>query len=140
MEVVQHFKAKDGTLFKNQDECSEYEDVLTARDKAIRLVLPKEHDTTDFANGEGYIQLTDDTKEEFIDAYLGLVKRLHPSLHQKAVTNPVGIIGRYLDDSNSPLYRLWTLACQIDRQNRLWGQPYYALHPDEGKQTILTRR
>jgi hypothetical protein len=140
VKAVQHFKANDGTLFEDEAECAKYDEVLGARDKAVALILPKQFDTTDFANGTGYIQLTEDTKDDFIDAYLGLVKRLHPSLHQKAVTNPVGIIGRYLCDSDSPLYRLWTLACQIDKQNRLWGQPYYALHPDEGTQTLLTRR
>ena len=140
METVHKFKAHDGKLFDDVEECLWYEEMIGAVKEAIRLILPEEHDTVAFSNGHGYIQLTAATKTVFITMYLGAVERFLPDLLPLAKGNPTGIVGRYLCDGDSPIYKLFLLADRIDSQNRLWGQSYYAKNPGAGDLVMLAER
>lgn len=45
-----------------------------------------------------------------------------------------GIIGRYLDDSGSSIYKYWNRFMCIDEKYREWERPYYAINSEkEGK-------
>lgn len=142
MEKVTQFKAEDGRLFANKTECLKYDAKLHKRDKLIRMILPKQFDNCDFANGGGYIQLTPETKKKFMDGYVSCIRVHHPAIFKEldVSKNPTGFIGRYLCDGDLPFYRLWCLACQIDKSGRLWGQAYYATHQSEAKQDVLCTR
>lgn len=137
MKAVQRFETKDGELFESESAAREHEQALGYVGEAEALILPKKLDTTDFANGGGYIQITPKTKDAFFKAYRQAVQYCHPSEITRFDQNPTGFIGRVLSDSDSPIYRLYTLAAQIDGAGRLWGQPYFATHPSEGKQVCL---
>jgi hypothetical protein len=56
-----------------------------------------------------------------------LIRKYYPDSNYLSLwANPRGIIGRYLDDAGSPLYRLNSLLCCFDKYGNLWNQPYYA--------------
>lgn len=49
----------------------------------------------------------------------------------------MGIAGRYFNDGNDHLYRLWNRVMATDDAFREWGQPYFALNPGKGKNKQL---
>jgi hypothetical protein len=105
--------------------------------ETIRLVLPKGVDTSDFANGSGYIQLTAGTHAKFMLRYREVIKQTAPEWLGRFDANPVGWIGRWLDDTGNPAYSLWGRAVCIDSNFRMWGQLYYATHQNEAKDVCL---
>lgn len=105
--------------------------------ETLLLVLPKELDGIDFANGSGYIQLTVGTHAKFMLRYRDVVKHTAPELLSRFDQNPAGFIGRHLDDMGNPAYSLWSRAASIDSNLRMWGQPFFAAEPSQGKQVCL---
>jgi hypothetical protein len=79
----------------------------------INIYYHQRDQIVDFKNGGGYIQqdhiVIEEIKNYFIERFGGFM-----------------ISGRYLDDSKSPLYEIWTRIYSIDSEYREWGQPYYA--------------
>lgn len=142
MEKLTMYKANDGRMFGNKKECEKHDKKLEECDKLVQMILPKAVDTCDFANGGGYIQLTLETKNKFMAGYVGLIRKYHPKIYKEldVALYPTGMVGRYLCDADSPFYRLWTLAGQIDFQDRLWGQSYFVTKASEAKQVCLGTR
>lgn len=97
----------------------------------VALVLPKELDTTEYANGSGYIQLSIATHAKFLLRYRDMVEATVPNLLHHFDSNPSGFIGRYLDDMHSPAYILWGRMACIDGKLRMWGQPYFVRNPPD---------
>lgn len=96
-----------------------------------------------FANGGGYYQLTPEAIRMFDNAFIEAVKEMEPELFKKyeKAGRPFNIkdyaVGRWLNDSGSPLYgSLITRLC-IDDKFRRWGQIYYANNTSEGKNVKL---
>ena len=137
MKQVVMYKTNDGKLFEKKDKAKEHEFITKFINDAATLILPKKYDTCEFARGSGYIKISPAVKEAFLSCYRRVIEYLHPDYIEMFDTNPTGIIGRYLSDGSSPACRLYNLAAQIDFQNRLWGQPYFANNPSEGKQVQL---
>jgi len=89
-------------------------------------------DVLNFVNGGGYLQLKKDFYKKKLYEFLKLVKEQFPKV--EVDSNKLWYIGRVLDDSDSALYYFWAKLICVDKKYRYWGQPYYALHPERGKQ------
>lgn len=137
---ITKFETIDGKTFEKREDAEKYELFLLEINKLLRLInADSKHDTIDFKNGKGFFQLTSEEVKCFIDGFGLLIKKYHQDLFGVYNKNPKGIIGRYLCDMESPLYRAWQYLACIDSDNRRWGQPYFALHPDEGESIWLNR-
>jgi hypothetical protein len=105
--------------------------------ETVELVLPSElNGTSDFTNGECYIQLSIATHAKFLLRYRHVIECTAPELLTKFDQNPGGFIGRILNDMDHPAYRLWIRAACIDGKLRMWGQPSFATNPQEGKRVL----
>jgi hypothetical protein len=124
--MKQVWQANDGSIHEGKGQAVEREALLREIRSAKRLVLPKKMDTCEFANGNiGPIQLTEEQYDVFRAAYLALIdEHCSSKVKELAHADPIGIVGRYLCDGDSPLYGLYSTMCCIDSKLRLWGQPY----------------
>lgn len=138
MKSITKFVATDGEEFKSESACKKYERLLVKIQKVELILGRKPKDSNcNFSNGDGYVQ---HSKKDVL-AFKSAIVELCRKYCKHEVFNyplkeiyPMGLGGRILDDSNSPIRRPWNRLCCIDEKYREWGQPYYALHPNEGKQ------
>ncbi len=128
MKKIEMWETQDGRKFDSQLDAEKYEStLLTATEWMARLCTPPKnqnlyvdpfhHDMevvkkvragiVGLAKSEGYACLLD--VEDFSKA------------------DPNGILGRYLDDSNSPLCAACYRLCCIDSHGREWDQIYTAM-------------
>ncbi len=135
--MKQVYQVEDGSIHETRASAKEREKLLKSISK-VRLLLPCPDDSNcSFANGNGYYQLTAQEINTFRSELRSLIEVLHPDLVEVYDQNSKGVIGRYLCDSDSPLRSLqYVLSC-ISDNNRLWGQPYFACNPGQGKQVNL---
>lgn len=132
MKEITMYEANDGSKHKTAQSAIERDDLLSEL-KKIEDLLPSEPKDKgcNFSNGKGFIPVGKDRFEEAKRLMIAYAERLtgqnfHNNLH--------GIIGRYLDDSGSPAYRLlYRMQC-VDSQYRMWGQPYFAYNQNKGIQ------
>lgn len=131
MKIIKLYQTEDGRTFPTTLLAEAHEDLLEHVTRFISQLKAKP-DSIEFDNGEGYIQHDPVTAEklkvafqEFSNLYLG-----------KKVT--FGILGRYLQDMDSPLYSVYCRFSCMDSLYREWGQPYFALNPDKGSQLEFT--
>lgn len=130
MEEIRKYKAVDGSVFNTKEECLKYE-ILIERVFAIMRPLGARPDDTNFTNGGGYIQhdsrVVSIAKEQLIQ--LGI--------EALGIRGDITfyLLGRYCDDSGSRcLYSAWNRLNCCDKNNREWGQGYYAINPEKGTQ------
>jgi hypothetical protein len=137
MKTITQYQAEDGRIFNNKAECLNHDAVLRNIDFVMHR-MPKRPQTSEFENGDGYIQHNPQTvelvKNALIDMWQGeenfkLESRAHPARYS--------ILGRIFSECNSPLAVPWQRLCCIDDHYREWGQPFFALHPDKGNQIRL---
>lgn len=136
MQTITKYKANDGKEFNSERDAISHESLLSRIDVAmVPLGKTPKDDGCDFANGGGFIQhsrlAVDLAKLALIELWDGDQKtkdaaKISPPSHS--------IIGRYLSDSNSPIYPAWCRLLCIDSEFREWGQPYFAQNPSQGKQ------
>lgn len=68
-------------------------------------------DSTNFINGEGFVQQD-----------LELVEKLKDLMLQHCGYKcSFSLLGRYLDDGGSPLFHFWSRLSNIDKLGREWG-------------------
>lgn len=141
MKAITMFETEDGRKFDSESKAKRHERYSKAIKEVRSILLPGNFKDKgcDFANGGGYFQLTKTQVDAFFVGFRNLIETFEPGLLEVYDKNPKGWIGRYLCDGDSPAYALYSLAIQIDSSNRLWGQPYFATHPWEGKQVCLNR-
>ena len=137
MQTVTRYKANSGRVFEDEAAATA-DDLLFAQQQEVSRLLPQAvDDACTYANGGGYVQHSVADVAAF-KAGLRKLIAMEFGEHSEALkhfdTNPTGYAGRYLDDSGSNTYRLWSRLAHIDSQLREWGQGYYALHPEEGTQ------
>lgn len=132
---VELWKTSDGKLWENEGDADTHEELLGFAARCRHKFIPKHIDDTNFSNGGGYIKLTAAAVAAYEAEVLAEVARRYPDLANKPLRS-YGV-GRTLCDSDSPLYSAVSLLSQIDNQNRLWGQPYFALNPTKGEQSQL---
>lgn len=100
----------------------------------IESELPEAIDTTSFANGGGYIQHDPEKVKQAKENLLVYSNRRFKTNYG------FDFIGRVMQDSGLiVMYNLWHRLSCVDKYGREWGQPYYAIHPKEGKQVQLNR-
>ena len=134
MKRVIRYKTSDGKLFKSKKNAQKHEQIVEDAESAIRLILPKRFDTLAFTNGEGFLKVGEVVRQEFYARCYQHFDKFH-----ELGSLPFQGAGRILQDSGSPSYQLWEVAQRIDSQNRLWGQPYFAINPKAGKQVQLNK-
>lgn len=143
MEVITKFKAIDGTEFKKESDCLKYELLIKRVDDIMALLPPKPNDDgCKFSNGSGYLQ---HEKTVLRNAQLQLLEICKEYIDHKWIQQTIddenvhcSYVGRLLSDYNiKPLNNAWHRFSCIDKQQREWGQPYFALNPNEGEQVEL---
>ena len=122
--------------FDTREEAEHHEAYCTALDNASAILrTPIESIGYGFSDGEGYVQQSSEAVSRFIIA-VGEAIALYdsPEIAQRWKEQPRGIVGRFMDDSNSPARSVYWRLSRIDEDFREWGQMFFALHPSEGKQ------
>lgn len=117
MKPITMYQADDGSIHATTLDAVA-RDHMIAECAAVEteLQMRPAPDTSEFRNGEGFIQHPTGTRQKLTDRLRGLGAN-------RDSTGPVGLL----------LGRLWAM----DAEDREWGQPYFAKHPAEGKQVAL---
>jgi hypothetical protein len=129
--IIRQFEALDGSKFSTEEKCIDYEKILSLVIRLIKDLLPiPEHDMS-FLNGGCYvqqnIQVIENAKYNLTE-YGNKILKINPPAS-------FAWIGRYFDDSNNRvLYHAWNRLSNCDQLGREWGQGYYAIHSEKGKQ------
>ena len=135
MKEVTRFEAFDGETFDTKLECSTHEKRENAIKKTMSELASRPKDSN-FSNGDGYVQ-QDRVKVE--KAMIEIVKisgiEQSPEFRKNPFACRHGIIGRYLCDGadSGSCYSAWGRFMCMDEEYREWGQPYFAVHPEERK-------
>jgi hypothetical protein len=132
IETVTKFETSNGTRFSNEKDADHYEHYLEFK-RGFEAILGKPITNLDFLNGDGFIQHSPVAVREMKKLLHAAASNWLNRNSKSKETYSEGWIGRYLNDSDSPYYTLWSRLQCIDDQNREWGQPYYALNPGSGK-------
>jgi len=146
MKTVTKYKAVDGSEFTSKADCLLHERLLNQQDSILnQLAKLPEDDGCEFANGKGYFQYD----VVFIDNLkMQLLKLIEINTewddlkiavqNQRLNLKVMGILGRYLDDSDSVFRRAYyRLFGNVDEQGREWGQMFYRLNPEKAEQIKL---
>ena len=139
MKKVERYESRDGVLWESEDKAEKHEAFLDEIDVIKQLLPPLPKDEgCHFANGHGYIQHTRESFNAYKVAILQLGGEICYAPMKEWANEPdsvanMGIAGRYFDDGNHHLYRLWHRVMCTDGNYREWGQPYFALNPDKGE-------
>lgn len=143
MKQITKFKAYNGREFTSADECLDYEARCKKADAVIaRLATASELPGCGFANGEGFLQHDPKT---FLKVRSDLLKlAMAESDHKwigQSLADPTvdpSWAGRIIGEGcNEQLDAAWRRVSCTDKSFREWGQPYYASHPEQGKQKQL---
>lgn len=126
--------------FDKKEINSRCKEILTPLIVNLSDLLDKDlsEESDSFANGAGYIQhsaeVVNKCQREFLNFCYEVTGN---SIFNEKIVHRQGIVGRYLDDGGSDLYKHWHRFVCIDENNREWGQPFFALNPTKGKQRCL---
>lgn len=139
MKKVERYQAIDDSIFEKAEEAIAHDEYQAKIFDVSNMLppLPKEDDCN-FANGHGFIQHDKEVFNKYKSAILELGGlRVHSEMTEWAKTPDevpnMGITGRYFDDGDPELYRLWGRVMCTDSDYREWGQPYFALNPGKGE-------
>lgn len=138
MKKVIKYEANDGKLFDTEKEALKRDELLGEIKKLVKLVHG-ENQSCEFQNGEGFYQVTKENYDLCLKEFELLLKKHESWIFDIGqVVNPIGgYVGRCLSDGRSPLYHLYSVITRIDKDYRLWGQLFFCLNPQEGKQKRL---
>lgn len=117
--------------FSTLEEAKQYESDLSWVDVFDSFLNSKENLDS---NGKNYVQHSAKQVRSALTCYQDLVKQWMPSLTERVMEDPLGMIGRYLDDSSDKrarlLYGMYIRLNSIDQWSREWGQIYYKNKPN----------
>lgn len=125
MKIV--YQSDDGTVWNRVEDAQN-------RDTYAKEVyaLSKHFDTT-ISSGE-FIQRTEREVKNLISDTYDLLIKFHSKESEIAnrwKKDPRGFVGRFLSDGNDPAYHLYGIVISIDKNNRQWQQPYYAIEANK---------
>ena len=137
MKAITKYEADDGKIFDSAEAAIKHDAKRISVKKIMRLINPIP-DTIDFVTGDGYVQQDALAVQEFKRQIL-LMGAVHHNKMAEWAKNPIevhpqSIVGRILSDCDHELYKAWHRVMCIDDSYREWGQPYFAINPDQGKQ------
>lgn len=138
MKIKNKYVAIDNREFDSEEECLKHEQLLKSiEDIMDKMPAKPKDDGCSFANGHGYLQhdlaSLRAAKDAIFDIWNGPENVKEGA---KKASGPT-IIGRYLDDSGSPLYEPYMRLACVDSQGWEWGQAYYSLHPEKAEHIRL---
>ena len=111
---------------------------LIAKVNKIMKPLGKRTDNIGFSNGDGYVKHEFSVIQEAQDA---IYKLGCEYLKISPENVSWGFIGRYFDDNGiGCLYDAWGRLMCCDSLGREWGQQYYAINFNKGKQVEWRER
>jgi hypothetical protein len=133
------YVADDGSRWDDAEKAQQ-RDMLHAACQEILLMMPPRPGTVD-----GYIQHDRETVMRVKLRTLQLAQReLDPCNRtawfkdlDKVSMSAGGLMARIISEAGGPLNKVWWRLNCIDAHMREWEQPYFALHPSEGKQVCL---
>lgn len=129
MEIISLFKTADGKTFSTPEEALEYESIM--REVQDFLLAFAENDTIDFSNGDGYIQHPSGTRDKMGKKLVELSNRWFKP--DEPFINFTYYLGRLIDDNQMKcLNKLSYRIMCIDKDEKEWGQPYYANNKGSG--------
>ena len=131
MKKIIKYQSKDGINFNTEEECIKYEDILDQVNTILDILPDREKYDKDcsFSNGGGYLQLPKNTKEKIEKSLVKLSNIwFKPSTPFEKFNF---ILGRYIDDSNMKCLNNLSFRLMCIKDDREYGQPYYAINPDK---------
>lgn len=134
MERISLFKTADGKTFSTPEEALKYESIM--REVQNFLLAFAENEDIDFSNGDGYIQHPIGTRDKMGKKLVELYNRWFKP--EEPFINFSYYLARLIDDSSMKClnHLSYRIMC-IDREDREWGQPYFADNPGTGKDKKL---
>lgn len=145
MKPITRYEADDGSVWKTEDEAI-FRDTLSKKVKDAMAPLGSRPDLPhcEFSNGGGYFHHHPSEVSEVKRSLLALVREYGWEWEglKNATCPPEDVspdwFARILDgERQGPLNRAYCRLMCLDADGREWGQPYYAMHPDEGTQLCL---
>jgi hypothetical protein len=139
------FVANDGSRFDTELAALKYETLLVEIKEAMKPLGSVPRNVKD---GKGWVQ---HKQTNVLQAKRAILKLCLPvfkgfdDLYKAAKDNPdsvhpMGLAGRVLDDSNSPLSTPWHRFCCIDSEWREHQQPYFAINGPKGYHVCIEDR
>lgn len=127
MKQVSKYETTDGRLFDYEIKAINHQAILDVVE-AVQKLLPNVH----FGYND-YVQLTQQQYDDFKQAFDGVIEQYHHDIANLVTEKHIrgSIIGRLLDDYDSPAYNLTFILDSIDDNLRWYNQPYYANNPAE---------
>lgn len=145
METITKYKSVDGIEFSDEAACAKYEATKAIIDGVMAL-LPAKPDLPgcEFENGAGFIQHDRETFTKVRRRLLEIANAEFPHkwFEQSMADDNANaswaarLIG---EGNNRALDRAWHRIYCTDAELREWGQPYYAMHPNDAKQVCLAK-
>jgi len=137
--MIEISKFKDeisGRCFDSKLEAIESEKKYKDIREAFAFYDEAETDSCAFANGEYSVQRNEEFYDKLIDGIINMVNKYEPWIlksYKNGITKEYvkgySVLGRFLDDSNSPLYKWWSIQANICTICfKEWGQLYYTNH------------
>lgn len=124
------YQSKSGRTFEYPEDAQKEDRFVDEVDAILAPFRDK-----DIQPGE-FVQRTEQQVNNLINQTYRLLVRYYGTnseIPEKWKKDPRGIVGRYLDDGDSPAYPIVGIIWAIDNRNRQWQQPYYALAANRGE-------
>jgi hypothetical protein len=113
MRLVTRYEATDGSVWLSEGDALERDDLIEVCRNVERTASMKDRPSkTEYTSGRGYVQQPKGTREYLLSA--------------------LRVMGANRD-SDGPIGRLMYRMHCMDDDDREWGQPYYAMHPDQAE-------
>jgi len=137
MKPVTVYQAVDGSQHSDEVAALARDRICKRVDVAMSPLGPRYDDQTcSYANGEGYVQHSNDVVDSVRESLCEMAEDVTGSKHAGHWSWWM----RFLDGQCPPLERAMSRLYCIDQFGREWGQPYYALNPYNGKPVMLEDR
>ena len=123
MKLITAYETSDKRLFKNKSKAKKHQKILDIKNEIYELLGGDvDPHSCDFANGDGYYQLTERN-------YLKSLKLVAKLKKLAGVPEDYSITSRFCYENEHTLSTGALIACIDHDTLRRYGQPYYKLHP-----------
>jgi hypothetical protein len=145
MKAITKFVSDDGLEFTDEGKCVSYEALCKEVSEVMSKLSPRPIlPGCGFENGDGYIQHDPEAALAAKVAILKIANGIFPHkwFDQSMADDRVdpSWAGRLIGDFwQKCLYQAWQRFQCMDKQFREYGQPYFALHPEQAKNVRLNQ-